>query len=393
MQAIVGVGLARAVVPTEYGVVAAVAGAVLLWFIICDVGVSSCLGRLRAVSSKADVESALFVNLACAIGGAALAIVVVTVLALPHSAELAVALVLIVLAQALDKNIDGALAIPIADGELRFPSASALLRRVITAVTFFGLLLVGLDPLIAYGTGVALGPAAGQIQMWRKLSSMGLRRHHGGRAGWILRSSAPFALNDVAIQSRNVDVSLVAVSAGPGVAGLYAAAAKLTAPFQLVTSTLAGVILPRAARAERGVIRRGAVVIMAGALIMMVPMAFIAWYAEPLVVLVLGTTYAAAGPAFALLVLALPSVGAGAPLASMLQGLGQERLVAVHSAVFAVLILAAVALGSIAGATGAAAGFAVTTVVKTASLAAIVLLSGDRRRQVAEHADRLGAKP
>lgn len=380
VQAVVGIGLARSVSPAEYGVVVGFTGIVLLWFIICDLGVSSYTPRARALGDRRAVSTALQLNVATAVAGAMIA-TAATVFG-PLGVELGSVLALIVVGFALDKNIDAAVGIPIADGERLFPAVSVLLRRGTTAAVFFAALAVGVDPVLAYCLATAAGPVTGQVHMRLRLRALGF-----GRSRWslsemraVVRDSSFFAINDVGNQSRSLDVAIVGVVSSSASAGLFAAASKLLAPFALVAATLATVVLPRAARAQAATIRRGGITLGLASLVMLIAAAPVAYLAEPIITFVLGQDYASASPALAVLVLGLPFTAVASPLDALLQGSGRARFVAMNALVFAVLLLAGVLTGStVAGATGAAIGVTVIGLAKGVVLLTQVVFGSARR--------------
>ena len=282
---------------------------------------------------------------------------------------------LIVVGQALDKNVEGALGITIADGERLFPAISVLLRRAATAATFFCLLLAGANAVWAYGIGMSVGPLFfGQVHVRHRLSRLGISSRPRRGAGAVLRQSSLFAVNDVAVQSRSLDAAVVALTASTIQAGLFSGAAKLVAPFELVSSTLATVVLPRAARSGLPAVRRGTTVLLVGAAASIAVVAPVAWFASPYItVLVLGEEYRAAAPLLAGLLTGLPFAALAAPLSALLQGIGREHFVAGAGAGFAVLTLAAVLVGALsAGAAGAVVGVVVSAALKATTLAVLI---------------------
>ncbi len=373
VQALVGIGLARSLVPSDYGQITSYAGVVLFWFIVCDLGIASYTPRARALGHAGAVSTAMLVNTATAALGAVLAIAL-TVLG-PFELAFASAFVLIVVGQALDKNVEAALGIPIADGERLFPAVSVLLRRVATAVVFFGLLLAGTDAVWAYCVGMAVGPLVGQVHVRRRLRQLGVRSRPEVPVASVLGRSSLFAVNDVAVQSRSLDAAVVALTTSTAEAGLFSGAAKLLAPFELASSTLAVVVLPRAARSGLAAVRRGTGLLLLAAVLLLLVLAPVAWFASPLVtVLVLGEQYRDAAPLLATLVTGLPFMALASPLSAMLQGLGRERFVAVAGSTFAVLTLGAVTAGAVvAGASGAVVGVVVAAALKAVVLAARIL--------------------
>jgi O-antigen/teichoic acid export membrane protein len=367
IQALVGIVLARSVLAAEYGQITAITGALLFWFIVCSVGIPSYLGRARALGANDDVATALVLNIVTSILGGAVAAAALLLGLVPI--DLAGVLVLLVIGTALDKNVDASLSVAIADGERLRPAVSVLLRRLTTAAVFFGLLLAGLAAIPAYCIATAAGPLLGQVH-----ASLTLRRagvHVRVASSWrgVLRDSVPFAVNDIAIQSRTLDVAVTAIAAGPTAAGLYSAAAKLVAPFELVSSTLAAVVLPHATRMAHSGARRAALLLGAAGLALVIPAGVLAFLAGPIVVFLLGEQYADAAVPLAILVFSLPAIGLTSPYSSLLQGRGRHRFVAITSTAFAVATIAAIALGAVlGGAIGAAVAVLAVTTAKAVVL-------------------------
>ncbi|QFG69726.1 lipopolysaccharide biosynthesis protein [Ornithinimicrobium pratense] len=366
MQAIVGIALARSVGPAEYGTIVGFAGAVLFWFIVCDLGIASYVPRARAVGDAAAVSTSLLLNVATAALGALIAIAA-TFLG-PFDAELAGLLTLIVVGQALDKNIDAAVGVPIADGERVFPAVSVLLRRMTTAAVFFVALLGGWPAVPAYCLAAVAGPVAGQIHMRLRLATLGLqiRVRHAKGAATVVRQSSFFAVTDIGNQSRSLDVAIVGLVSSAATGGFYAGASKLIAPFSLVASTLAAVVLPRAARSTPRTVYRVALSMGAGALVLFVLAVPLAFILSPFITLILGEEFASAAPALAALILGLPFVALTSPLDALLQGTGRERFVAANALVFAVILVLAIFIGAAwGGATGAAVSVSVVSFAKS----------------------------
>jgi O-antigen/teichoic acid export membrane protein len=368
VQALVGLGLARALGPSDYGKVAGFAGVVLFWFIVCDLGVSSCLSRAQAMGRTADVQSALRVNLATSTLGCVVA--APFAVSDPFGTGVGVALLLLVGGCALDKNVDAAMGTLIAAGRRRAPAASVLLRRLATAGCFFGLLAADVDPLWSYCSGMLVGPLLGQLHLRLSLAAAGLGAARGG-THWssVLHDSTPFAVNDIAIQSRSLDVAVVGLVTSSGMSGLYAGATKLVAPFELASSTLASVVLPRAARAGTSTVRQAGLLFAGGAALLAVLAVPAAWLVSPLIVRLLGESYEGAGPVLTILLAGLPFLALASPLSALLQGSGNERFVAVTGFAFSLVTLAAIGVGArLDGAVGAAMGAAGAAVVKSALL-------------------------
>lgn len=378
LQAAVGIALARMVNPTVYGHVTAVAGALLFLFIATALGVPSYLGRARALGLESHVAAALRLNLLTTMSG----VVIVAggfITGLISVDDLGLLVMVLAVGSGLDKNIDCALALPIADGVRRGPAVSILIRRLTTAVAFFLLVQLGHGAVSAYCWASLAGPLVGQLHLSVLLRSLGMSsRKPSAPITVVMRAAGPFAVNDIALQSRSLDTALVALVATPTTAGLYAGASKLTAPFELVSSTLASIVLPRSVHLDRASRVALAIKLTLAAGLLALPAALIAYFARPIVVLVLGPDYSQASTALALIILALPATALSSPLSGLLQGVGEEKFVGRNATVFALGTLAGVGVGaSLSGSTGAALAILCVAVLKVASLWRHLLRTGD----------------
>jgi O-antigen/teichoic acid export membrane protein len=376
IQALVGIGLARTSGPQIYGEITAFMGVLVFLFIVCGFGLPSYTGRARALGNGDDVATALRLNVMGSLIGA-IAVSLPLLLGILPLADGPI-LALLVVGTAFDKNTDAVLAVMIADGERLAPALNVLVRRVLTAGIFFGWLAGGGDPTVSYCVASAVGPAVGQLH-----ASMRLRDRIEGRSRSpskdVMRRSLPFGVNDVAIQSKTLDVVIVAAVTNPFTAGLYSAAAKLIAPSELAASTLAGVILPRASRMSASQQRSAALKLTCAALVMFPVVAVLARYAESIMVFLLGVEFRSAAPAFAVLGFTLPLLLLNSPVAALLQGMRREGLVALNSLVFALLLPVGVSIGAVvADSTGAAAGLLAVTATKSASLVLSVAIFSNR---------------
>ncbi|WP_185934829.1 lipopolysaccharide biosynthesis protein [Mycolicibacterium hodleri] len=379
IQAIVGVVLARTTGPGNYGEISAFAGVTFFVFVVCGLGIPNYLSRARALKQHDVVASALFINATGSFVG--VAIVVIPLLAGMYTLTSGTILALLVIGTAFEKNADAALAVLIADGDQFNPAANVLLRRLITAASFFGLLKLGQDPVNAYCLASAFGPALGQAHVHVLLNRRGVDRANRASSTQILRRALPFAINDVAVQSRSLVVMIVAAVTTPVAAGLYSGAAKMIAPSELAASTLGGVILPRAAVMTARQQRSTALKLTALAGMIFPCAALLAAVSEPVVVFLLGEEYRAAATSFAVLSLTLPLLVLSSPMAALLQGMHHERLLSRGSIAFAVGLLVAVLVGAVlGGATGAAFGVLAATGLKALWLVTAVVMLSRRGR-------------
>ncbi|ALE72513.1 hypothetical protein AD006_11865 [Pseudonocardia sp. EC080610-09] len=387
-QAAMGIALARSVAPSEYGVVTALIGVFLVWFIVADVGMSSFAGRSYAVGKIDEVRTILWFSGRAALGGTigGVALLALVVPGVPRT--LLAALSLLVIAQGLEKYCETRLAVVIAADLATAVATSILLRRLVSCAVFLLLLVADAGPgTMLYAIGMASGAAIGSVHIRQLLRRHGVVARRATAVVDVLRRSVPFAINDLSVQSRALDVFLVAALTSPAGAGFYSAASKLTSPFQLLSSTLAAVVLPATARADYGARRRLLRAVVGLTAVLTILAAPVGWFGTEVSVLLLGDAYASAGPLVAVFVVTFPVVALATPLAALLQGMGRERFVGLQSLVSSVLLLGAVAAGGWWwDEMGAATGFAVAAVGKYLSLALAAFVGTRRERSVATQA-------
>lgn len=378
LQAVALVLLARSVTPDVFGVVNAVIAVVGIVLVATGLGMSLLVPRARAAGDVDEVAAGLRMNLWSNLGTA---VVLVVGLGLYTGLQdLPLGVLLIGLSLALERNVDTILGIPIADGDARTPATSMLLRRTVSLLVLVPALVVGVDPVWAFTCGLLAGGVAAQVHIRRVVVA-------GGDAsavpsGALLRRAAPFLVSNLSAQARTLDTAVVATVLDPASAGAYAAAAKLVQPLLLVPQTLAGVVMPRAAQmgpAEARHLAGRLVAVSVASVLLVLPVVLLA---EPLVVLVMGEQYAGSGPVLAWSVASLPFIAMASSLGALLQGQGRERFVAVVSAVFAVLVVAGIALGAVVGGiVGAAVALSVVAVVRCLVLGGAVVRLGRASRR------------
>lgn len=364
LQAALFAILARSLDPAAFGVVMAAIGIAGLVLVVSGGGMPGVLSRARASDDHDVVRGAL--RLTTRAGVLAAVVLAAAVAALAAVDVLPAALVLVVVALAVERTTDTALSVPIADGDVSSSVWPLLARRAVALVVFAGALTAGLDPLWAYGGGAVLGAAVGQALVGRAV-----RLPPSGTTGTteLLGKGSPFLITTLAAQSRMLDTFLVAVLLAPAAAGLYAAAAKLVQPTLLIPQTIASLVLPRATRLGADASRRLLRPMLLASLASFVAIVPVLVVAEPLVVLIMGNQYAGAGATLQWLLVGMPFVALAAPLGAVLQGSGRERFTAVNSVVFGVVLLAGVAVGAgAAGTEGAAAALSASYVLRVAIL-------------------------
>lgn len=367
VQAIVTVVLARLIGPAEFGALGLALGVSMFLLVIADFGVSTLIAKARALGDDGLVISLLKFNAWTSVGAA---------LALAASAIVAGAsnpsylpLTFVVIALALEKNVDTGLGVAIADGDKIKPNVSVVIRRSLTLVLFLLMIALGIDALASYGVASLFGAIAGQVHMGLVLRSS-LRAQSGAfRFYEVLHKTFPFFLSNIAAQSKSLDVVIIGAVAGVPAAGLYTAAIRLTNPFYLLPQALTALILPHAARNGPAYARRLGHLVALGALALLAGLAPLMLYSKQLAVLVLGTEYASASVLLTLSLGALPFVSLSSILGALLQSQGNQRFVAINGLFFAVLLLGAMWLGAVVqGAAGTAAALIIIFAAKSTIL-------------------------
>jgi O-antigen/teichoic acid export membrane protein len=367
IQALTVILLARWAGVRDFGVIGVIVGICAVLYTIADWGLSSYIPRARAVGRNSEVVSGLRMDFLgnCSLG--LLAALVLGLLLLP--AGLTAWFVLIPLALALEQFVEVCLTVPIADGNKGVFVVSLALRRVVSISLFVALYTLGWDVIASYGIALATASCAGLAH-----AVVVLRRRLRGvrsnvRIGAYYKSLVPYLLANLSAQSRTLDTAVVGAVSSVISAGLYSAAFRLINPLMLVSGSLAAVLLPHAAKQgmpeTKRLGRSLALCTLALGILVIPPIA----YAGPLVEALFGKDFAAAAPAFAFALAALPFLSLSSPLGGLLQSQGFESFVAKNGMTFAALNLGLVCLGAAAwGPTGAAAAIAIAYAGKCLSL-------------------------
>ncbi|MHA7141945.1 lipopolysaccharide biosynthesis protein [Arthrobacter sp. Sr33] len=367
VQAVSVVLLARWVGIETFGLIAVVLGIGGVLFTVSDWGLSSYIPRARAKGDHGDVATGL--RMSC--GGNLIAgiLFALAILVIGLSTGASSWLCLLPIALALDQFTEAGLTVPVADKLKRPIIVSVLLRRCAALAIFVGLFMVDVDPLAAYTLGMLISGLLGLAHILVVLRSRmrGIRERSPFRV--LYRSLTPYMVANLSAASRSLDAAIVAGTTSVASAGLYSAAFRITRPLMLVGSAAVAVILPHAARESLATVKRLGWQLSAAAGLSVIPLAVVAYFAEPIVILLFGAPYADAAPAFALAVLAIPFLSLAPPLGGMLQAQGYQNFVARNGVIFAAVTLASVWVGAVYWeATGAAGGILVAYVLKVVAL-------------------------
>lgn len=369
LQAVVFLLFTRASSVSEVGAAGIVFGACLFLGTFADLGMMNLISRARVLGDRDVVAGGLSLNSVTTVVAVLVSCTGVFVWA-PSTAS-TWALALLALSVAVEKNVETALAVPIADGVSALPALSIVLRRATALIAYLVLTAFSVGGLESYAIGALIGNVIGQVQVqgW-------LRRHLGhprryplsGLIG-VARRGTPFLLSNISGQARTLDTVALGILSVPYQAGLYAAATRLTAPLMLVPGTLTTILMPHAARSTSGAARVTARNITFTYLACIIPLLVVGVFAQPLIVFVLGERFAAAAVPFAISLASVPVVALAPALGAVLQGRGHERLVAINGGVFALILLVALSLGALFfGAVGVAASVALVYSIKSGAL-------------------------
>lgn len=381
LQACVVILFARAADVHSFGVVNAVLGIVLVLSSLGDFGVSTYLAKVRALGDFDRVHGCIRFSRATSIAVALASVVGVVLYA--GAFQGSAALVLIVLAVAIEKNIDCLSSIFIADGSRWFASLSILLRRTTTLAAFAAAQLLEWEPVFAYCGAYLIGALVGQLHIIPRIARVLQNETAMNKVRLIdiARDSFPFFLSNFSAQSRFLDIPAVGLFGSAFQAGLYAAATKLASPFLLIPGVLAAVVMPHATRLNLVEACRLANKLYLATFALTAVTGILTVYSEDLTTFLLGQEFAPASLVVVFVLLGLPATALASPLGSILQSQHQEKFVGLNGSFFAILALGATILGAvIGGAALAAAMMAASYWMKTLFL--VLRLERQRRRLV-----------
>jgi O-antigen/teichoic acid export membrane protein len=345
LQALMFVLLGRSVPVDTLGAVVAVVSAGSFLSVVFDFGAQTYLTRARALTQLSAVRGALRLNRVSGFG-----LSVVGSLALAGMVSLGLLpwpVILLAGWLSVEKIVETALGVFIADGSLRIPATSIFLRRVTALSLFAALAAIGCDPLLAYGLSQLLGSVGGLLHIEYHLRKLAMHNTASQPVKDVLSSSWPFWLSGVTGQARALDSVMVAVFVGPYAAGLYGAAGRLVNPFLLASGALSAVILPHSARATAQKSREIATKLLVGGILFSILLASSWFFADELMVLLFGSQYSAAGKFLTIALIGMPLLTLTSQFTSILHGWGQERYIALNSLTFAIFLVAAMLCGSL----------------------------------------------
>lgn len=367
VQALTFILLARWAGVRDFGTVGIIAGICAVLFTVADWGLSSYIPRARAVGKNADVVTGIRMDFAGNAVAGALAATAIGLLSVPWG--ISAWFILVPIGLAMEQFVEVALTIPIADKNKGIFVLSLVLRRLVSIAIFVSLHLLAFEAVASYAIAILTASAVGLLHVLVVLRKRLRGMHTRSSAAELYRSLIPYLLANLSAQSRTLDTAFVGAVSSLSSAGLYSAAFRLINPLMLVSSSLVAVLLPHAAQKDLKQTQRIGRVLSCGAMALCVAVIPVIGNAGQVMEFLFGREFAAAAPAFAFAVAALPFLSLAPPLGGLLQSQGFERFVAVNGVTFAAVNLALVVLGSVLwGPAGAAAGVAVAYACKSASL-------------------------
>lgn len=365
LQAATIILLARSITIASFGIVNAVTGFLLAMGMVLDLGLSTYLIKARALGDSGRVVVILKIYSILTMASASISAVVIAALATRFNFDIAISLLGI--SAALERNVETLVAIPIADGDRFTPSINVLARRSVALALFSAGLVLHLNPLLVFSASQLMSGVVGRTLLIRRLGRNGSKVPTISKVR-VIREALPFLVSNVAGQARTIDTSLVSALAGANSGGLYAAAIKLTNPLLLIPQSLSAVVLPHAARASVLEVKKIAIRLVAFHIALLIGLIPGMIFARPVMELAFGTRYAAASSILVWALASLPFIGLSTALESILQGQERQRFVSLNGSLFlAVTLVLLVSSTLLYGPTGAAisifASFAMKDIV------------------------------
>ncbi|MCP2047856.1 UNVERIFIED_ORG: O-antigen/teichoic acid export membrane protein [Paenarthrobacter nicotinovorans] len=258
-----------------------------------------------------------------------------------------------------ERQADTWLGVPLADGDAKVNTANLVLRRTAALGLYSALVALGVSAILAFSLSLAAASLASSVAVRRYVSGLiTVRRIEHGRKH-ILSVARPYWINSLGTQARNLDSAIVSAIAGPFQAGLYGVASRTTGPMRILSTSLATVILPAAAKASPRGIRRLISLTLGVCLSLGILYSAIILVAPWLVITFLGSAYSQAVVPIQLAVGGLVFAAGASLFGSILQGVGRQRFVARTAVGTTVVCLIGASVGALQfGAIGAATGLA-----------------------------------
>ncbi|MFJ4262342.1 oligosaccharide flippase family protein [Paenarthrobacter nicotinovorans] len=369
--------LARSSSPDNVGIVLVFVAFATVPQVVFDAGISTYVIRERALQkSSASIPLALSYGTRLAFTLGILTFIALILLGLILNSTYFLMLPLCIWIAA-ERNADLWLGLLVADGDAERNVLILIARRLLTVLVFEIAILLAIDPIFGFSTGMMLSSLLGILLTRRQIvPSLGSREAIGFRQ--LMRRTRHFWMNSVFAQARNLDAILVSSFAGPVQAGFYSMGTRLINPLRILPDSLAGVMLPAASRGtyRAAHFRKRVVVVIGGMSVLFMLIALVCPLAVPIF---LGAAYEGMVPATQVIVIGLAFGSVASVLNALLMARGHEHAVAVTTGVTTGLCIVGVVLGaSMAQAFGAAVGAAVSFVLQ----ATIVVTLGRRYRLI-----------
>ncbi|WP_328699792.1 lipopolysaccharide biosynthesis protein [Arthrobacter sp. 9V] len=374
LQTITFVLVARNAGPVEFGLLGAAFGIATVIQTGFDFGLSTLIVRERATEKHnpivtdalrlADVN-ALYLSAAAAILllGAGLFLNPVFFMMLPLAVWVGA-----------ERQADTWLGVPLADGDAKVNTVNLVLRRAAALGLYSAMIALSVPAILAFSVSLAMASLASSVAVRRYVAGLIMvRRIEHGRQH-IFSVARPYWINSLGTQARNLDSAIVSAVAGPFQAGLYGVASRTTGPMRILSTSLATVILPAAAKASPRGVRRLVALTLGVCLCLGILYSAIIFLTPWLVVTFLGDAYGEAVLPIQLAIGGLVFAAAASLFGSILQGVGKQRFVAKTAVGTTIVCLLGASVGSVQfGAIGAATGLAASFTFQALILAIGIL--------------------
>lgn len=348
--------------------------------VVSDLGIATYLVKALAIDrDPSGARTALRLN---TIGSAVLVVIgftALTLLAFREHWPLSIGALAVWVG--LEKNIEAQLSLYISKQLVFVPTVSVAIRRVIPVLLYLILTqIIDLDADTAFATSLCIGGIFGTFHATIASKSPAVRiTQPKAPITQVLRRATPFLITNCATQVRNLDVPIVATFSGSFAAGIYSAAMRLSTPIFLVASSIATSIIPGVGK--EGITKAVQLVhymmliatAMATLVLLMTPIA------GPLMSLIYGSAYQPFGFVLVLIIAGTLFNSLLFPLTALIQAAGKTRVAALINALVAVVLIGALAFGSILGGIqGAALGYLASQVVAVSTVYLLFRMSATR---------------
>lgn len=369
LQAVLIFLFARWAGPSDFGVAAAVMGAVTFVATASDFGLGTYVVINRAGHPTGpEVYSALRINNYTSIGISVVGLATLVFLgrwseAIALSAPLAVWM-------GAERNINVWQSVSLADGTATLNAGTLVGRRTLNVVAFIALEVTLSSSILAYSLSCALSSVVFAIFIQRIIGNR-VDRTRRLPAHTVIGESWPYWLTSATSQLKQLDVTLTAVILTSGTAGLYAFVVRLVTPLNLLATSMAPLLSAHVRRDQS----KASVMVIKPTLFVLGTMtavlSFLAAMAPTLLEKAVGPEYLSATTAFRIICVAVFFQSAIALLQAILQGYEMKKSVMKVSAVTSALYLGGVSAGAfLFGLDGAAWGVALASIAQLCMLIA-----------------------